>query len=264
MTHTFFLGLWKDYTQLAPQAEVIHDLFTQQNGTVINDHVAFRTFANSPISLDKLEPVLLAMGYQVQAQYRFETKKLRARSYIHSDEQAPKIFLSELLTHELSDRAQHILARYIEQIQPPHLSPEIFWSGRHWAMPNWDDYSTLLEESEYAAWLSVIGLRVNHFTISINHLSKQRDVQSVLTEVKKAGFSVNTTGGEIKGSPSVFLEQGSTLADRQTFTFGDGSEHTIPTCFYEFALRYRQPNGHYFQGFVEGNADKIFDSTNAN
>lgn len=264
MTHTFFLALWKDYTQLAPQAEVIHTLFTQQNGQVINDHVAFRTFANTPISLDKLEPVLLAMGYQVQAQYRFEEKKLRARSYIHPDEHAPKIFLSELLTKELSDRAQGILATYTQQIEAPYLSPEIFWSGRHWEMPNWEDYCALLEESEYAAWLSVIGIRVNHFTISINHLTKQSDVQSVLSEVKNAGFAVNTTGGEIKGSPSVYLEQGSTLADRQMFVFGDGSEHTIPTCFYEFALRFRQPNGEYFQGFVEGNADKIFDSTNAN
>ncbi len=262
MTLTFFLALWKDYTQLAPQAEVIHRMFSEQNDRVVNDHVAFRTFANSPLSLDKLEPVLLAMDYQVQEQYRFGAKKLRARSYIHSNPDIPKIFLSELLTHELSNNSQSILAKYTQQIEAPHLSPEIFWSGRHWSMPTWQDYNDLLQESEYAAWLCAIGLRANHFTISINHLNKQHDVQSVLAEVKTAGFVVNTTGGEIKGSPNVYLEQASTMADKQVFTFGDGSEHEIPTCFYEFALRYRQSNGQYFQGFVEGNADKIFDSTN--
>lgn len=262
MTLTFFLALWKDYTQLAPQAEAIHRLFTEQHETVVNDHVAFRTFANTPLSLDNLEPVLIAMDYQVQEQYRFETKKLRARSYVHPNKDVPKIFLSELLTHELSENAQAILNKYTKDIETPHLSPEIFWSGRHWPMPSWDDYTALLAESEYAAWLSVIGLRANHFTISINHLKAYRDVQSVLALVKQAGYGVNTTGGDVKGSPKVFLEQGSTMADKQLFTFADGSEHEIPTCFYEFALRYRQPNGQYFQGFVEGNADKIFDSTN--
>lgn len=262
MTNTFFLALWKDYTQLAPQAEVIHSLFAQQNSQVINDHVAFRTFANTAISLESLEPVILSMGYQPQAQYRFEAKRLKARSYIHPDSTVPKIFLSELLTEELSAGAQDILASYTQQIVEPHLSPEIFWSGRHWSMPSWQDYSTLLEESEYAAWLSVMGLRANHFTISINHLDSHQDIQSVLNTVKQAGFTINTTGGEIKGSSDVYLEQGSTMADRQVFTFHDGSEHTIPTCFYEFALRYPMPNGKWFQGFVEGNADKIFDSTN--
>jgi hypothetical protein len=262
MTLTFFLALWNDYTKLAPQAEDIHRMFTESNDKVINDHVAFRTFAGTPISLDNLEPVLLAMDYSVQEQYRFEAKKLRARSYVHADPDVPKIFLSELLTHELSEQAQTILAKYTQQIDAPHISPEIFWSGRHWEMPTWDDYQTLLSESEYAAWLTAIGLRANHFTISINHLNNQRDVRTVLDTVKQAGYAVNTTGGEIKGSPSVYLEQGSTMADKKVFTFGDGSEHEIPTCFYEFALRYKQADGKYFQGFVEGNADKIFDSTN--
>jgi hypothetical protein len=262
MTFTFFQALWNDYTKLAPQAEVIHQMFSEQNEKVINDHVAFRTFAGTPLCLDSLEPIILAMNYRLQEQYRFETKKLRARSYVHSDPSVPKIFLSELLTHELSDQAQAIIEKYTQQIAAPHLSPEIFWSGRHWDMPTWEDYQALLAESEYAAWLTAIGLRANHFTISINHLNHQNDVKSVLETIKQAGFAVNTTGGEVKGSPQVYLEQGSTMADQKVFTFGDGSEHAIPTCFYEFALRYREPSGVYFQGFVEGNADKIFDSTN--
>jgi copper chaperone CopZ len=130
-------------------------------------------------------------------------------------------------------------------------------------MPTWVEYQALLAESEYAAWLLAIGLRANHFTISVNHLENYRTLQQVVQAVKEAGFALNTVGGEIKGSSEVFLEQASTLADKQQVEFADGDEHQIATCFYEFALRYPQSDGALFQGFVEGNADKIFDSTNS-
>lgn len=74
---------------------------------------------------------------------------------------------------------------------------------------------------------------------------------------------LNSVGGEIKGSPAVLLEQASTLADMQHVEFANGDEHLIATCFYEFALRHPQADETLFQGFVEGSADKIFDSTNS-
>lgn len=263
MVDRFFAALWQDYTQLAPQAQVIHDLFCANGDRVVNDHVAFRTFADSPVSLDQLEPLILAMGYSVQAQYRFEQKKLRARSYIHPDTQIPKIFLSELLVAELSERARATLAKYTAQIESTALDGSIFYSGRAWSMPTWEEYQSLLAESEYGAWLLAIGLRANHFTISVNHLAQYASVAQVVEAVKTAGFAVNSVGGEIKGSPAVYLEQASTLADQQRVVFAGGDAHPIATCFYEFALRHRQPDGELFQGFVEGNADKIFDSTNS-
>jgi len=271
VVNEFFDHLWQDYLKLAPQAQVIADHFAQHTAEVVNDHVAFRTFAGTDLDLDHLEPLLIALGYQVQAQYRFEVKKLRARSYQHQDPRVPKIFLSELLVQQLTPSAQNILERYTRQIDKPELEPDVFYSGRAWSMPSWSDYSALLAESEYAAWLIAIGLRANHFTISINHLDIQGGVSDVLEEVKRLGFAVNTTGGEVKGSPAVMLEQGSTMADQQIFTFSEGDQHAIPTCFYEFALRYpvlgsgssSRPGNELFQGFVEGNADKIFDSTNS-
>ena len=261
-TDQFFDALWQDYLYLAPQAQIIHDLFARES-RVVNDHVAFRTFAQTPVELNRLEPLLLALGYQVQGQYRFEQKKLRARSYIHPQSGVPKIFLSELLVNELSEGAQAILAAYTEQISDAVLDSTVFYSGRAWAMPTWAQYQALLAESEYAAWLLAIGLRANHFTISVNHLENYRTLQQVVQAVKEAGFALNTVGGEIKGSSEVFLEQASTLADKQQVEFADGDEHLIATCFYEFALRYPQSDGALFQGFVEGNADKIFDSTNS-
>jgi len=37
----------------------------------------------------------------------------------------------------------------------------------------------------------------------------------------------------------------------------------IPSCFYEFALRHPLADGTLFDSFIEGNADKIFESTHA-
>ena len=263
MVERFFPALWADYTGLAPQAQAIKELFGRDNGQVINDHVAFRTFAGSPLELDCLEPLILGMGYSVQGQYRFEQKKLRARSYIHSDPQVPKIFLSELLVEQLSDSAQQILKPYIAQIENRALTTEVFYAGRAWPMPSWSEYQKLLAESEYAAWLLAIGLRANHFTISVNHLENYGSLQQVVDAVTAAGFDINSSGGVIKGSSAVMLEQAATLADQQWIEFAGGDKHQIATCFYEFALRHPQPDGALFQGFVEGNADKIFDSTNS-
>ena len=262
MVERFFDELWKDYTQLAPQARVIQELFAATNAQVVNDHVAFRTFSATPLELDHLEPLILQLGYIVQGQYRFEQKRLRARSYIHPDSGVPKIFLSELLVTELSESAQSILASYTGQIALGERDSSVFYSGRAWAMPSWTDYQALLAESEYAAWLLAIGLRANHFTISVNHLDQPTTLMQVVERVKRAGFDVNAVGGEIKGSPELMLEQASTLADQQMMVFAEGDSHPIATCFYEFALRYPQQDGVLFQGFVEGNADKIFDSTN--
>ncbi len=63
---------------VTPQANHIQTLFKQSWEAVLNDHVAFRTFANSPISLAKLEPQLESLGYKVYGVFRFENKYLLA------------------------------------------------------------------------------------------------------------------------------------------------------------------------------------------
>lgn len=258
----FFASLWNSYVEVTPQAATIQALFQQHGEEVINDHVAFRTFANSPIALEKLEPMLIQMGYQAYGAFRFEQKHLKARCYKHSDADMPKIFLSELLTEELSEEAQAIIARLVAQIPEDAVqSPAIFWQGRLWEIPTSEEYSTLAAESEYAAWLATIGIKVNHFTVSINHLRHYPTIEQVNQLLLDEGHTLNSVGGLVKGSPELFLEQSSTMADKVDFTFADGVEKRIPSCFYEFALRHVQPNGDIFDSFIEGNADKIFDST---
>ncbi len=259
----FYSNLWEDYIQITPQAEKIRQLFLETDSEVVNDHVAFRTFSGSPIDLNFLKGVVLSLGYQVQDNYDFTVKKLKAMSFIHEDKKVPKVFVSELERHKLSDASQAILARYCDQIQSVKSGPGVFWSGRHWQMPSFDDYATVLDESEYAAWLLVIGLRVNHFTVNVNLLHSTDRLEDVLDRVQAAGFAINESGGRIKGTPDVLLEQGSTMADRIKVSFSDGQAHFVPSCFYEFAKRYKNSQGELYQGFVAANADKIFESTSS-
>jgi hypothetical protein len=119
-----------------------------------------------------------------------------------------------------------------------------------------------LAESEYAAWMAAWGYRANHFTVNINRLADFETIEQVNAALKAAGFVLNTVGGEVKGDPEVMLEQSSTMADKAEVPFSDGVR-TIPSCFYEFALRYPQADGVLYPGFVEASADKIFESTNA-
>jgi len=128
-------------------------------------------------------------------------------------------------------------------------------------MPSLEDYLAALEESEYAAWLLVIGLRANHFTVSVDLLKTTNDIRDVLQFVQEAGYQINEAGGRVKGTPQSLLEQGSTMADKIEIEFSDGEKQHVPSCFYEFAKRHRNEQGELYQGFIAANADKIFEST---
>ena len=261
----FFASLWDHYTDITPQAQRIQELFKSHGENVLNDHVAFRTFNNSPISLEKLEPQLEAIGYKAYGAFRFESKHLKARCYKHqTDADSPKVFLSELLVEELPANCQDIIGKFIAQIPADAVqTPAIFWAGKLWETPTEAEYLALVEHSEYAAWLSTMGLQANHFTVSINHLNKFPTIEKVNELLQNEGYALNQVGGLIKGSPESFLEQSSTMADKVDYTFADGKQKTIPSCFYEFARRHTMPDGVLFDSFIEGNADKIFDSTSA-
>jgi hypothetical protein len=263
-TTQFFDALWADYVAMTPQAARIKQAFEARGETVLNDHVAFRTLAVEPIGLARLEPHILALGYQQFAPYEFKEKKLRAFGYLPSEPHLPRIFLSELLVDELSPAAGEILRRCAAQVDPSRVkSTDILWAGRLWNPISVAEYELLQAESEYAAWFSTIGIRPNHFTISVTDLKHHSEVEDVLQVVESLGLDVNSSGGRVKGNPGVLLEQGSTMADRIDMPFADGSTHAVPTCYYEFAKRYRTPSGELFQGFVAASADKIFESTDS-
>jgi hypothetical protein len=49
----------------------------------------------------------------------------------------------------------------------------------------YDTYLSLLEESEYAAWMYVYGFRANHFTINVNALRLQKKFRRINIYLKE-------------------------------------------------------------------------------
>jgi len=255
-----FDNIWNNYLEVTPSALKIHDLLSTGND-LINDHVAYRTFNNEKVNLDKLAAHLIALGYKECGEYHFEAKKLYAKHFEHTDSTLPKVFVSELLVEKFPQAIQDIIEKIVDAVDEEAIKSNSFlYSGTHWQV-SYEDYQTLLAESEYAAWMAAWGYRANHFTVSINDLENFDDIESVNAAVKAGGFALNTSGGEIKGDKTVMLEQSSTIADKAEVVFADQTA-SIPSCFYEFAKRYSLANGELYTGFVAASADKIFESTN--
>jgi hypothetical protein len=261
-TADLFETLWEQYAGENPSAEKIAGLFRSKGEKVVNDHVAFRTFDDPRVNIEVLSRPFVELGYIPKGDYYFKVKKLRARHFeLPGEAEAPRIFISELMLDEFSEGLRSTIRNALDGV-PDALwsSPGLIHHGGIFSKPSYEVYDRLRKESEYAAWLYAFGFRANHFTVSVNHLSMFNRLEEVNDFLKQQGFALNTSGGEIKGSPGQLLEQSSTLADRVEVRFAEGV-HTIPLCYYEFALRYPAEDGKVFSGFIAGSADRIFEST---
>ena len=257
--------LWQQYVASNPHVKQIHELFVKKGENLQNDHIALRTLDDSCIDIYALAKIFTNHGYKICNDYDFEVKKLKAIHLEHHDIDLPKIFISQLLTSNFSEFLQKTMSACLEAIPSSLIKnpEELLVSGVPWSNISYKTYQKLLEESEYAAWFYAFGFRANHFTVSINHLSSIHELTDVNALLKENGFVLNTSGGEIKGSPEVCLAQSSTMADSMPVAFSDTTV-AIPSCFYEFAQRYAMESGELYQGFVAASADKIFESTNVN
>lgn len=259
---TLFSSLWEDYVaRLSPSAGRVHNLLSSGD-EIMNDHIALRTFNLPKVGLQTLAAPFLAIGYKACDTYDFEEKKLKAQHFEHPDPNAPLVFISELLVEELSVDSQKIIHQLVEKVPAHYFATRDFLSsGRPWSL-SFDEYKVLAKESEYASWLAAHGYGANHFTVYVNQLEAFNEVVEVNQHLRDAGFAMNEVGGEVKGSPEVYLEQSSTMADKVTVEFSDGT-FEIPGGFYEFAKRYTLPDGSIYTGFVAASADKIFESTDS-
>jgi len=259
-----FERLWEDYSTRNPNARRIHTLLANAGENVINDHVAIRTFNDKRVNIDVLSKPFLDNGYVEKGVYDFPVKKLDAKHFEHeSDISAPKVFISELRTEEFSEILQAESKKVIDQIPKDLLNnPELLlFSKRPWPAVSYDLYEKIFKESEYAAWLLAYGYGANHFTVNVNALKKYDTLEKLNKFIEDHGYVLNDSGGKIKGTPEVLLEQSSTMAEKHLLEFADG-KHEVTTCYYEFAKRYKQPDGKFYQGFVASSADKLFESTN--
>lgn len=253
--------LWRDYGAINPQAQAIHDLLTARGETVVNDHIALRTFDDPRTAIDVLAAPFVRHGYEPRQEYRFREKKLRARHYEHPDPRRPKVFVSQLELAAFAPELRRLVESLVDRAAVESLPAELCTAGRLWPLTG-AEYDALVAQSEYAAWVAAFGFRANHFTVLVNALRSLASLAELNALVKSAGFALAAAGGEIKGSPRERLEQSSTLAAPAKVEFTDQARE-IPGCYYEFARRYPLPDGRLFGGFIERSADKIFQSTDA-
>jgi len=255
-----FGKLWEEYALSNPHAQAIHDLLTARGETIHNDHIAFRTFDDPRVNVNVLSQAFLNHGYRLAGEYEFEEKKLNAQHLAPPEDGLPKVFISELRVEDFSPPLQQIVSQLLNQVDTSTTEAWDFPArGRPWSLA-YSDYETLRQESEYAAWLSAFGFLANHYTVDVGQLKTFVSLEQFNDFVKDSGYALNTSGGEIKGSPEDYLEQSSTLASEREVEFSDGT-YVIPACYYEFARRYVQPDGVRFEGFIAKSADKIFEST---
>jgi hypothetical protein len=253
-------NMWRQYVQITPQALRVHQLLAERGEQVVNDHIALRTFDQDKLNIQQLAQSFLRGGYRQAGEYDFPEKKLSAHHYEHDDPQKPRIFISELRLGECHREVQRQVGELIDQV-PEDLPRrwDFCMCGRPWQVSH-QTYEALAAHSEYAAWMAAFGFRANHFTVNVNHLRTFNSLEELNDLLLQNGFELNDSGGLIKGSPEVFLEQSSTLAEPTPVTFTDGT-YMVPGCYYEFARRYPLPDGQLFPGFVAKSADKIFEST---
>lgn len=244
--------LWRDYVAITPLAGRVHALLEARGERIVNDHVALRTYGVPGFGLATLAAPFEQLGWEARGHYTFPDKKLVARYWQHADPTLPKIFISELVIADLPARAQALISGLV-------ANASFAMGTRPWQVDH-ATYRALLDDSEYAAWVAAFGFRVNHFTVDVNRLTTVASLAELNTLLRDAGFALNESGGAIKGTPADLLEQSSTRAEEIDVAFSDTTAR-IPSCYYEFARRYPQPDGTLFQGFVPASADKIFEST---
>jgi hypothetical protein len=174
---------------------------------------------------------------------------------------APRVFISQLITADFSKYFQEVISVCINNIPASVLSSDgLIYSGNVWGKPSLDVYEKLRAESEYAAWVYVWGYCANHFTVSVNHLKTYNTLEKVNRFLKQQGFALNDSGGEIKGSQAELLEQSSIRSGIVAMDFQEGN-YEIPSAYYEFARRYPDADRNLYSGFISKSADKIFEST---
>ncbi len=260
--NSIFNRLWTDYATLNPSAAKILDLFRSEGETVVNDHIAFRTIDDPRINIEVIARPFIRHGYQQRGEYVFRDKHLYARHFeLPGMEDAPRIFISQLKLQDVSEFTRNTFLQMLDRVHPEISAHEdLIFMGNIFEPLSYKVYRKLLEESEYAAWFYVFGFRANHFTVSVNSLKLYNSLEKVNLLLKERGFTLNTSGGEIKGTRNDHLRQSSTMADIVGIKFEEGV-FNIPCCYYEFAERYPLSDGTMFSGFVAGSADKIFEST---
>ena len=277
-------SLFDTYSDRVPDVKKITSALIESNiisnqSEIVNDHIAFRTMGVEFLGIQSLEKIFLHHGYVKKDFYSFKTKKLNAFWYSNSDENMPRIFISELKVNDLSENSRRIISKYTDQVTEDPVDKldlsnanEVisFLSNPLWSLPSLNDFNDLLKETEYGSWVIYNRYYLNHYTISVHELIDQYNtLEKFNAFVTKIGIKLNDSGGVIKESKDGLLLQSSSVANKVKASFTEGSS-LISGSYVEFAERRILPKYsnvskikpiHRRDGFETSNADKIFEST---
>ncbi len=284
-------GLLDRYKAHVPDVDAIVALMRREgvirdDRDIENDHIAFRTLGVPHLGIASLEKIFLAHGYERRDRYDFPAKKVTAHWYRPPENRFPRVFISELRVAEMSPDAQRIVHSYSDAVSSDPVDAldladaravVAFLHAPLWRTPTWTDYSRLLGESEFAAWVIYNRYYLNHFTIAVHNLPAPYNRLAQFNEfLERGGFTLNDAGGKIKVSADGKLLQSSTVAAMVDADFDDGhggvERHRIAGSYVEFAERQvldefaGLPEGEIGreqrrEGFEAASADKIFEST---
>lgn len=261
---------------------MIQKQIIENEEAIVNDHIAFRTLGLPNLGIESFEKIFLHHGYKKMTAYHFPEKKLDAYWYAPPTERYPRIFISELRVCDLSMNSQNIIKKYsgevlkdpVKDIDLNNLNQVVeFFHKPLWQLPSLEDYNSLLQESEYAAWVIYNRYYLNHYTISVHELSgTYADLEHFNEFLESIGIALNSSGGKIKVSKDGLLKQSSSVAKMVEAEFANGQKANISGSYVEFAERLPLPQfsgltNHQLsreqrrEGFEASSADKIFEST---
>ena len=280
-------GLMSRYQKRVPDvlkitaALVSHNLIEKQED-IENDHIAFRTMGVANLGIASFEKIFLHYGYTQEDEYFFEKKKLTARWYKPPSDKYPRIFISELNVSSFPEEIQRIIKSYTNEVTSDPVDSldldngeqvDTFLHAALWRTPTLEDYNSLMEVSEYAAWVIYNRYYLNHYTITVGSLAKgYNTLEEFNVFLNKIGVKLSDAGGYIKTSKDGLLLQSATISQLCEATFAHGVTKEIAGSYVEFAERKVLPEfkhlpldkikrAHRREGFEAANADKIFEST---
>lgn len=256
MKQNWYNELFRAYHLHCSSMRSCEQCFGFGQGELPLDHLALRTFSGEKTGLDRISGLLEREGYFPAGSYLFEQKNLRAKHFEKKGEPL-LVFVSEYRLTTAPQRVRELIENFVLDpgSQIDHLRP-----GRPWQVPTYEVYLELQSLSEIAAWISAWGFCANHFALRVNDLERIRGLEQLNELLLGKGFVFNEQGGLIKGDKKRLLRQSSLRADMMPQRFACGSEEIVPASYVEFAERF-DSDGNLFRGFIEGNADKIFEST---
>ena len=200
-----FARLWKQYRSRVDDARLIEQTIDDMGDNWIEDHIALRSIPGEHTGSHVLQAAFESIGYERMDDYFFDQKQLKAfwMSPVGADEAeesdvvSPKVFISEIIPENFSPEFQNILERCQKSAKPvrtvsdfksgkvePHEVADFLNGGICWPAISQSEYSTLVKESEYAAWTAVFGNQPNHFTLSAHLMSQFDSIQELATFIQ--------------------------------------------------------------------------------